>query len=65
LDLIPTNLYSVIRSVEDVRQVSHLALTVRGQPYERLDTPYTVRSYQMVHGVAEHNILVEPFEDIT
>jgi predicted phage baseplate assembly protein len=65
LDLIPTNLYSVIRSVEDVRQVSHLALTVRGQPYERLDTPYTVRSYQMVHGVAEHNILVAPFEDIT
>jgi hypothetical protein len=65
LDLIPTNLYSVIRNVEDVVQVSHLALTVRGQPYERLDIPYTVLSYQMVYGIAEHNILVEPFKDIT
>ena len=65
LDLIPTNLYSVIRSVEDVRQVSHLALIVRGLPYEKIDTPYTVRSYQMVHGVKEHDIRVEPFEDRT
>jgi hypothetical protein len=24
-----------------------------------------VLSYQMVYGVAEHNILVEPFKDIT
>ncbi|HEX5837963.1 MAG TPA: putative baseplate assembly protein [Anaerolineales bacterium] len=65
LDLIPTNLYSVIRSVADVQQVSHLALTVRGSPHEPVYKTYTVRSYQMVYGVAQHDIKVEPFVDRT
>jgi predicted phage baseplate assembly protein len=67
LDLVPTNLYSVIRRVSDVRQVTHLALTVRGQPYEKdkLYQPITVLPFQMVYGVAEHTITVEPFEDKT
>jgi predicted phage baseplate assembly protein len=65
LDLIPTNLYSVIRRVEDVRQVTYLVLNVQGLPHEPLDEPYTVRSYQMLYGVEQHDIKVEPFEDKT
>jgi predicted phage baseplate assembly protein len=62
-DLSPTNLYSVILGVEDVRQVPSLEVLVDGRPLENLGKPFVLADDELVDGTGAHEITVEPYRD--
>ena len=60
--LFPTSLYNIILDEKDVMAVSDLALEVDGVPWDSIEKLVVVEPWGMVCGVAQHNIVVEPFK---
>jgi len=61
-DLFPTNLFSVILQVKDVKAVPYLAIKVDGQPHE-LNEPVTLAGDGLLYGSPDHDIAVVPSVD--
>ena len=61
-DLFPTNLYSVILGVEDVKAVPFLEIRVDGQQHA-INQPVTLRGDGLFYGASDHDISVVPAVD--
>jgi predicted phage baseplate assembly protein len=58
-DLYPTSIYSVIQAVVAVRSISYLK--VNGQEHEMLRVPIELDPDELLVGVADHEITIEPY----
>lgn len=61
--LFPTHLFGVILNVPEVRDVDYLAITVNGQPWD-MQERVTIPPDGMLYGAPDHDISVEPYQNL-
>jgi predicted phage baseplate assembly protein len=62
----PNSLYSVIYGVADVKSVSSLSCTVDNRPFlsVQIGDAVTLRRDELVYGVPDHDLQIDPYEDL-
>lgn len=61
----PTNLYAIVRNVQDVVGIKTLSVIIDGKYYDEITKPYPVPLDGLIYGADNHEIVIMPYQDLS